>query len=312
MDINAYNCLGILLAKAAVQLGTSYQMMVKGGWTFSYDKSLEGIVGSKITCQQRYDLLESLEKYHEVAVTKYELDKSTFITQVDCWLFEHVPVIVNTDSFWCHWSFAYQRRHYLHSFMVTGVHAVDSVLVCQDPYITEKTIYVPLDDVYPGIRHCFTIHKKSNSVEPYLMMTVLREDVNQLLKDGAITFNNIHVFADAMKSIDMAAECQEYKDALYAAPIFERLKSVTCSRRGYAYMIQYIAGMYHDSDMANLSERLFRISRTWEEIRGRLIRCYLRGNNQDIHPISDAIHQIAEDELFLVDSLSQFLCNKYY
>jgi hypothetical protein len=312
VDTSAYNCLGILLATAAVQLGVFYQMMARGGWVFDFDSSLEGTIGNKLSCKQRHDFMESFEKYHEVVAQKHELNRPTFITKVAEWLSDNTPVIINTDSFWCPWSFAYHKRNYLHSFMITGVNATTNMLICRDPYITEKILYASLDDIYPGVRHCFTIHKKPNPIEPSLILSALKEDVEQLLNDGDSMFDNLHIFGERLDCMNISVECKGFEDSLYAVPLFEKLKSVTCSRRGYSYMIQYIAYLLNDSHVSDLSERLFKISTIWEEIRGRLIRHYLRGKYEGLHLLSREIHQIAEDELSIAVSLSMVLNKKYF
>ena len=309
MDVGAYNCLEILLAKAAVQLGTSYQMMVKGGWTFVYDRSFKGLIGDKISCRQRENFIEAFQKYHEVSVIEHKLELSNFLCSVHNWLSMQIPVIVNTDSFWCPWSSAYQKRHYLHSFSVVGINENESV--CSDPYITEKKLYVSLTDIYPGVRHCFTVHRKNNLVTTYNTILALQEDICFLLKNGNSAFNAIHTFADEVKNINIMSECQNYKKELYASPIFEKLKNVMWSRRGYSYMLQNIARLCRDESLNSLAEQLFCVSKTWEEVRGRMIQCYLREDNQGAQLISNKIHEISRKEEFLAYALSRLIGDKY-
>lgn len=309
VDTSAYNCLGILLGKAAVQLGSSYQMMVKGGWTFGFDEFTKDILGKRMACHQRTNFIESFVKYHDVMITKHDFEKMTFIEEIKDMIAEKIPIIVNTDSFWCPWSFAYQKRNYLHSFRIIDFCDKDNMLIGEDPYITEKQLRMQLNDIYPGIRNYFTIHKRSSYIEPCFLATALKEDIIQMFEDNI--FDSLYAFAEAMKYIVLEVECDEYKDELYAAPIIEKLKSVTCSRRGYSYMIQYIARIHADFDLDDISVKLFGISENWERIRGQLIRYYLKGDNQGARSLFGIIHRIIEEEKAIADSINKLIESKY-
>lgn len=300
VDVSAYNCLNLLYALLAHRKQSAYQMLAKGSWSFSFQKNKNLPVGERFSCKTKGDVEIALEKYHGLKVNKHEFNGSTieWMMAANELLLEHNAIIVNTDSYWCPWSRAYREQHYMHSFLIRGFN--DNLAICEDPYLQVSSQNIDVRLLLPGIRYVSFIEKvHADSSTNGDLIKALNNDMEEIA--SSCMFEEMDLFVQMIRNIDFGLESQGYhwKQA-YAIPLFSNMKDLMMSRRGYAYMIAYIARKVSNDCLGELAEKLYMISVDWEEVRSRLIWLAMRQRNQELATVIDDMRALVSKEKNLV------------
>ena len=311
VDVSAYNCLNLLYALLAHSKQFAYQMLAKGSWSFSFQRNANQPVGECFSCKTKNDVEIALEKYHGLKVYKHEFNGPTIEWKMmaNDLLLERNAIIVNTDSYWCPWSRAYREQHYMHSFLISGFNG--NLAICEDPYLQVSSQNIDIALLLPGIRHVSFIEKVHTELcTNDELIRGLNNDMEEIV--SSCMFEEMDLFVQTIRNINFGMECQGYhwKQA-YAIPLFANMKDLMMSRRGYAYMIAYIAQKMADDVLGALAEKLYMISVDWEEVRSRLIWLAMRQRNQGLPTVVDDMSALVSKEKNLVCTILRGLGSKY-
>lgn len=313
-DTSAYNCIGVLLAIAARKLNTSYEMIGKGAWTFEFNQEKDGAIGERILVNHRMDPLSSIEKYHNLQIKRHMFEKEKFTEIIQFNLTNRNPIIINTDAYWCSWSMAYQKKYILHSFMIIDYNESTQDFTCVDPYITSDLVKIKLDDIELGIRDFMTVHLAVKQINRKELFYALKEDNDYIQDKSHMMFKDIYEFGKQIELIDFDNECKENEQMLYAVPLFSNMRNLMANRKNYSYLIKYLAEVFDSSDLMDISEALYGISRQWEVLKSKIIISYKRNNRKFLSKISHEIMAISEEEKRISNNLNEYIQNefKYY
>ena len=298
MSDPSYNCFHIAVATLAVHNKSEYQMIAAGSLGINYGEGIR--IGEKISIRSRYLIdIDSINKFHGIAVEFKRFRKESAASEIISYLESATPLIMFSDLYWCPWTLAYQKYNFIHMFIIIGFDEAHQQFICIDPYFTTEVIKVEYDKISPGIRNYGIV--KFERAAPLLSdyYKTLNDDLNDFLyNESNNTIQNILKFADDIENCsDFKKEFEGYGEALYAVPLFEKVRSIYICRCSYSRLLKYIGNKLDNDELILLSDDMLKCANSWRKIRDRLIKLSMRSEyTAGLISIAKTIREIAEME----------------
>ena len=309
-DINekAYDCYQKSIMILAEYYKCNYKMIALGGWGFRHEP-ISSFLGQNIRYYRRENIDSVIDKYCEYFLDYLAADENNLgelkIFIID-YLKNNIPVKIRSDLFWCPWNMAYQKYHFTHFFLIIGYVEKTDVFICYDPYINNKIIEVPFDDIKSGIKGISTFNIKESAFSLSDLYDDVLDDINCYIdKNSSLSLHNIFTFANDLKQhLDIANELTNYNKDLFAVPLLDNIRIICINRYSYVHLLNYVYEKTMDAKFKNAASALYACANEWEKVRSKLIKYTMIPHSDTMKAeIADVITRIGEREYITAESI---------
>ncbi len=313
----AYECFQGILVSLAKHFGYEYELMFASSWRFELlpESSANSycLLGDRLEQPWKVSYVELLRIYHGISVIHKPVDTiDALLALIENEMQKGLPVSLSIDSFWCHWTYTYNKYHYNHTILIIGVEKESKLLQCIDPYYSSKVEEITFSEIIGKFDNCSIFELSEPFLKDIIWYQVVAESI-ALLKYGSekSAFNEIRRFADKVeKKLDIRVEIEGY-DTIYAAPIFVQLKKIRSYRISFAKTLLYLAQKYEIEKLYISSTNMLEVGNMWSQLSMILIKAAMvPQQNQEVlkNRAADLIRNIANIEENIAHTLLQTIC----
>ena len=210
------------------------------------------------------------------------------------------PVILSFDIFYCPWSTAFQKSHYLHNVIVTEYLGQKKGLICQDPML-KQTALLPLR-LFVQACHSFYI---VTTVQPeeFAYEDILRLSVGVLTKRDY--FNSLQSFYTEFSLLkDMSDEYQNLNGDYWSCSLFRILSyGIPGARMLYGQFLEEI-GSRLGQEISEIGKGFADLSTAWINLSGLILKLHYLGTYQrNKSRVCQQMQAILLNEMRLLQSL---------
>lgn len=314
-----YNCRESIIASAASYLGLDYEMMFIMSWGFNFEvvvsESKYTRLGDRID-QGWGDPLSCLKYFHGLEVVKNNFTVfEQNIELIKSELKEERCIGIYIDAYFCPWNPAFNKSHIIHYCLAVGFDDASEILLCIDPYISNKTEYLPLSVYEKGYGECLTFKKTNIQDEKPILNYVLGLAIDKMrsTERGLNSFGQIREFAECLqRSFDVSYEILECKDIRFL-PLIRKIVEIGNNRLNFSIALEYIEKKYGFNEVTDFKNRMVIIWRKWSQISTWLIKAFLSDNS--LYPIgivSSLIREVADIEEKFAEELYELMKKNIY
>lgn len=306
MKLSYINTQGLTCFEACcVTIANSLQLNYRLSYLYSLSQlrrqnSASPLLGSQFELEEKFIFLymELLTGMKTIEVTNLSGNNSLELIKL-CMRIQN-PVILSFDIFYCPWSRAFQKSHYLHNVIVSEYLGQEKALICQDPML-KQTALLPLR-LFVQAFHCL-----------YIVTTVQPEefDYEDLLRLSAGVFTKRDYF-DSLQSfytefsllIDISDEYQNMNGDYWSCGLFRTLSyGIPGTRMLYGQFLEEI-GSQLGQDIVKTGKDFADLSSAWINLSGLILKLHYLGIYQSNKSrVCLKMQTLLLDEMRLLQSL---------
>lgn len=271
-----YDCLQILVASLAIHNNRCYEMISLGRLGFKYTKNDKNRIGDKLYMYGKLKYYDMLSDYHGIEAYMYTLKNKELIEWVINKINNNTPLIIESDTFWCPWSSAFQKKHVEHYFLFIGYDLEKRIFICLDPLITQNYVEIRFDDMKNIIKNIIELNYEKEQDNSLKLYTALANDMDHYLdQKNMFSLYNIFVFLDDLKNkLNISTEISGYEDNINSMPIIENLWLCCTNRYSYGRLIEYICKVKKNDELLPFSNAINNSANEWAKIRNQFIKLF--------------------------------------
>ena len=203
------------------------------------------------------------------------------------------PVIIFYDTFYCPWSYAYEKYHIEHSCLIIGINNND--LCCIDPNITSEIKTFDYNDFANAVIKHATLKINLSNIPVIDWRGILKQSALKMInKNGHnCPTDEMIVFANEISKMDVHTEILIYKE-IWGSPLFRKISFIGQGRMNFSKYLKYLYKEYKIELIRCFYEKIEEIGRNWYKIRLMVIRIpMLENREQHLKLMAEKINEIA-------------------
>lgn len=304
IDRNA-TCLDDCIATIVTYFGRDYELMFVNSWEFDFKlgdtvQEIEEIIDERAYFQY---LMEG----HGVLIKKHQLKGEELLSLMEAELEQGKPFIVGIDPYWCEWDPSYQKIHYVHAFVVSGMEETGKDFVCVDPFYNLEGKLVNREVM---AKSCFVVF----SCELKEAVMSIEDAYAKLIqcakerydKDGENCCTKIRNFGKIFLNQKKGLECSDGSD-IWKTPLYKLLCNALLRRQKYLNALRYVAKKMGRKLDYRIETKMQELFYKWNEMRGMIIKilCCTTLSEQFCDRISAVADIIADKEEELARTIAE-------
>lgn len=268
MYIKGLSCYEGSLVAIAASLQKEYKLAYMNTFGFSYIQDSACLIGDKIIVNNEF-FYENLRKFSGVNMYTLKI-KTDMITAVNEMIDKGIPVGVETDAFYCPWSFEYQKGSYGHNYLIIGRN-VDGYQ-CIDTTMYEKIYSIDYKNFLLGTSQLvgFTYEDSCRKYD-YFDLFLKSIDNNKV----ANCMKALEIFRSDFSNIDYDKEFESFADSHWGCSLQRNIGYyIIGSVELYLEFIEYLYNKLPYVNFLLLIENLKALKDEWYSLYGIILKIY--------------------------------------
>lgn len=312
------DCMMASLVNAAIYFERHYEYLFKPIWVFGYSSSenIDEPFWKRLNTPLMEHPHDQLKKYHGINLICKKGEYSAFLADVKKQIDIEKPVPIEFNAFHCPWAGVYQKAYLLHYSLVVGYNDTYDVLYCADPYVTNKIVEFPVNELQKGFHHHYIIELS----EPDMGTENWKDDIKTLIKYKASregdmsSYDMIRLLAQDISQSDLFLGEMRKQNDFYTYELFYQLKYMTHSRLNYGMFLHYIMDIEQVPEMEPIIQGFNKASSLWRQVWLKFTKITYLNNNSKAPSIIESIYnnmmQISNLEEEMAEALLKIIDRK--
>ncbi len=272
MYIKGLACYEGSMVAVAASLKREYQLAYLNTFGISYLNTEDDLIGDRIiTTNEDFD--KQIVKYCGIEMVAIN-NRSNFIETVNDLLDKNVPVGVETDAYYCPWSFEYQKNNFGHHFLI--VDKSDNGYKCIDTTMYEKYYFIDYDDFVSGTKNIVRFDA-FETYENFNYLSILKQSINCYKENDMI--KQLNNFYKDYSNVNYEKEFASFTDSRWGCSLPKNIGFyIVGSIELYIDFIKHMASKIKSPYFPPLLENIEVLKKQWGTFYSLLLKIFYTQN----------------------------------
>lgn len=268
MYLKGLACYEGALVAIASNLNREYQLSYLNTFCFSYLKEDTEYIGDKI--------ITTNDAFHEqiklyCGIDMYPIETKNSIQETtNQFLDKRIPIGVETNAYYCPWSFEYQKSKYGHHYLIVG--RDEKNYKCIDTTMYEKLYDIDYKNFLLGTNQ-ITGFKYDDKVINFNYYDVLKKSINNILESDCL--NDLNMFYNDFTNINYEKELSLFSDSHWGCALQRNIGFyIVGSIELYLEFIRYMDFKIDCFHFCMIIKNLQSLKDTWNSLYGVILKIY--------------------------------------
>lgn len=271
MYLKGLACYEGSMVVVASHLNREYKLAYSNTFGVSYLQNEGNLIGDRIiTTNEYFD--EQINKY--CGIEMVSINNKELIETINNLLDKNIPIGVETNTYYCPWSFEYQKNNFGHYFMI--VDKDSNGYKCIDTTMYEKYYFIDYNSFLHGTKNIVRFNA-FEVYEKFDYLKIMKQSIDFYKRRDII--KQLNIFYDDYTLVDYDKEFASFNDNRWGCALQKNIGFyIIGSVELYLDFIKHISSKIESTYFPSLIENVEVLKNQWNAFYNILIKTFYTKN----------------------------------